>query len=780
MSGTKWVLCVLAVAVMGCFLFLAQDEADADAPFNEGSYTYEVISGTNVQVNGFSSPSSTVENVVIPDSVTHSGTTYTVVKIKANAFDGKTAITSVTISNSITEIGSDAFKSCTGITSFQFGTGIDSGTVSIGLTFKDSASGSAITDGSKLWKNHYTKSSDALIRDSHVVTLHYQYGTESYTGKDVALKNGKISEPSVRPGYKADGWFTKSDYTNPWNFNNVVETDMDLYAKVNPILVTNITINNPESDFTMQIGSTLTVSYTVTPSNALNKNVTITSSNTTVAEFKTGSQKNVLTAKTGGTTEITIAAMDGSGVTAKKTVTVISGLDHTITVTFDDDHGTASANKGQAKYGEEVSLAYTTKPDYEFKEWKSSDVTITNNKFIMPDKAVTIEAVFKAVDINITVTQPQNGTIYCPDKVEKFTDLEISVLAKDGFIVNQILIDGQAAVTNQATCILKNVTATHTVSATFTAVEGAKSSKDPVDGSITQKYEFEYGPVKLDVIEKFWVDGSAKYITEYPDAGLGIDAELVEEIDAEGKSEGYGICEVTYIADKFTEAVKKAEEISSAMAHYRGVDTVLAIDVTSDTGDKPIDVTMNIESYDGSYLVQIEGDIAAIGMDKTAMSFLKNKSKELKVSIKVADKKDMTSMQAWIVEDYKTYAIDINGIHSFDGKIRLAVPLVLGEGQSKDNAAVYYVGLYHAEKVGGTYDEEDQIIEADLPHLSYYFAAVDYKESPTGKPSGFSIGIFAVFLILIILLLAACVTFAMNYDVDSGKLYLKIPAKSKK
>ena len=235
-----------------------------------------------------------------------------------------------------------------------------------------------------------------------------------------------------------------------------------------------------------------------------------------------------------------------------------------------------------------------------------------------------------------------------------------------------------------------------------------------------------------------------------------------------------------YNADKFAAAIKKAESIASALAHYRNVDTVLVIDVTTATADKPINVAVNIESYDGSYNVEIDGDIAKIGMDKTAMKFIKSKTNEMKVSVKIADKKDMTAMQAWIVEDYKPYEIDINGIHSFDGKIKLAVPLVLGEGQSKDKAAVYYVGLYHAEKIGGTYDEEEKIITVDLPHLSYYFAAADYKESPNGKPGTFSIGIFAAFLIVIILLLAVCVTFAMNYVVDSGKLYLKIPAKPKK
>ena len=776
MSGTKWVLCVLAVAVLGCCFILAQDEADADPViFDEGSYKYEVTTGTNVQVNGFSG--SAVASVVIPDSVTHSGTTYTVVKIKDSAFSS-TTITSVTLPNSVTTLGSNAFNGCTGITQFKFGENLADGDISIGLKFYDLNGTTELKTGQTLKGHHFAGTSTSLKRDSHLVTLKYEYSsTDKQTGYQYVLKDAKLQQPAVRPYYKVDNWYKNSDYTSPWNFNDTVTADMTLYSKPVHIVVTKITITNTAEELILEKGDTVTIQFTIEPSTA-KKDVTLTSSDTSVASFKSTSQKQVLTANGHGTTVITVKANDEGQVSTTCTVTVVSGEDHAITVTT-DGRGTAYADAQEAMYGEEITLtAIPSSTDYQFKEWQSTDVTIVNNRFIMPDKPVTVKAIFKGADIPITIQQPENGHIYGPSIIEKTTDGEFSVLADDGYIVKDILVDGKAAVSNQAVYILKNVTETHTITATFTAVEGAESEMDG-EGNVTQTYQYNRGSIKLDVVEYFAVDGSAKYETEYDDAELGIEAELIEEIDTTGKSTGYGLCEVTYNAEKFDAAIKKAESIASALAHYRNVDTALAIDVTTATADKPINVALNIESYDGSYFVEIDGDIAKIGMDKTAMKFIKSKTNEMKVSVKIVDKKDMTAMQAWIVEDYKPYEIDINGIHSFDGKIRLAVPLVLGD-QSKDNAAVYYVGLYHAEKVGGTYDEEDQIIEADLPHLSYYFAAVDYKESPTGKPSGFSIGIFAVFLILIILLLAAGVTFAMNYDVDSGKLYLKIPAKSKK
>jgi hypothetical protein len=56
-------------------------------------------------------------NVIIPESVTYNGKSYSVTSIDEYAFEDCTGLTSVTIPNSVTSIGNDAFEGCTGLTS---------------------------------------------------------------------------------------------------------------------------------------------------------------------------------------------------------------------------------------------------------------------------------------------------------------------------------------------------------------------------------------------------------------------------------------------------------------------------------------------------------------------------------------------------------------------------------------------------------------------------------------------------------------------------------------
>jgi hypothetical protein len=85
------------------------------------------------------------------------------------------------------------------------------------------------------------------------------------------------------------------------------------------IAVTGVTLN--KTSMSLAVNGTETLTATVTPSNATNKNVTWSSNNSGVATVSTN---GLVTAKVAGTATITVTTQDG-GKTAQCTVTVTSG-----------------------------------------------------------------------------------------------------------------------------------------------------------------------------------------------------------------------------------------------------------------------------------------------------------------------------------------------------------------------------------------------------------------------------------------------------------------------
>lgn len=129
--------------------------------------------------------------------------------------------------------------------------------------------------------------------------------------------------------------------------------------------VSNITINGAKS---LKRGQTLTLSASVLPSNATNKNVTWYSSNTSVA---TVDRSGKVTAKGVGTTTITATAADGSNVSKSCTISV---TEPTVKVSSIIIRGAKSLKKGQS-----LTLTATVSPSNATNKkvtWRSSNNSV--------------------------------------------------------------------------------------------------------------------------------------------------------------------------------------------------------------------------------------------------------------------------------------------------------------------------------------------------------------------------------------------------------------------
>ena len=245
---------------------------------------------------------------------------------------------------------------------------------------------------------------------------------------------------------------TTYDYNNDisWASKTASAT---LTINTPPVHVTGVTLNKSET--TMLVGGTETLTATVAPANADNKNVTWTTSNASVVTVNSG----VVMAVGEGTATVTVAAADGR-YTANCTITVEKAdtpVTYNVTVQ-NDGHGSASATPASAEAGAEIALSAAADSGYHFKEWQvvSGSVSITNNKFTMPASDVTVKAIFEknssssggsssgSTTYTVKVLDSKNGDVTASHKTaSKGTAVTLTVTPDKGYVLDTLtVLDG--------------------------------------------------------------------------------------------------------------------------------------------------------------------------------------------------------------------------------------------------------------------------------------------------------------------------------------------------
>ena len=212
---------------------------------------------------------------------------------------------------------------------------------------------------------------------------------------------------------------------------------------VKPVMVTSITISGGT---TVVQGKTITLSATVKPDNATNKDVTW--SIESGSQYASISASGVLTAKAAGKVTVKATAKDGSGVSATYTVTVKPVLVSSITISGDKE----------VKAGGKITLTATVKPDNAENKgvtWSiqsgSSYASISSDGVLTAKAAgkVTVKATAKdgsGVSATYTVTVKEGamwegeGTKSNPFLIKNLTDLMNlqKVVDKKGYYFLQV------------------------------------------------------------------------------------------------------------------------------------------------------------------------------------------------------------------------------------------------------------------------------------------------------------------------------------------------------
>ena len=170
----------------------------------------------------------------------------------------------------------------------------------------------------------------------------------------------------------------------------------------------------------------------------------------TAGELPNGLNLNETTGEISGTptaeetATFTVRALNSVGNDKKElsiTITKAAPAEHTVTVKT-DGNGTASASHAKAVVGTEIILTATPKTGYHLKEWQviSGNVTIKDNKFLMPSANVEVKAIFEKdappapTEFIITVTSGGNGTASASHaKAVVGTEITLTAMPKEGY-----------------------------------------------------------------------------------------------------------------------------------------------------------------------------------------------------------------------------------------------------------------------------------------------------------------------------------------------------------
>ena len=293
-------------------------------------------------------------SIAIPNSVTSIG---------SSAFYNCTGLTSVAIPNSVTSIGENGFEGCCNVETLYIGSSIESiGSMAFAACEKITEIKVALEKPIRVDANIFT---DAVYDNA---TLYIPNGTEQlyqkrepwntffyivemdFTGISLSHTNLVLTEGN---SFTLAAIITPSDSTdNPvitWTTSNsaVATVENGVVTAVAPgtttitaragnysanceiivearyIAVTDISLNH--TNLTLAKGESLTLTATITPSDATDNTVTWTTSNSTVAIVENG----VVTALAPGNATITARAGNYSAnceITVKKIITAISQL----------------------------------------------------------------------------------------------------------------------------------------------------------------------------------------------------------------------------------------------------------------------------------------------------------------------------------------------------------------------------------------------------------------------------------------------------------------------
>lgn len=468
--------------------------------------------------------------------------------------------------------------------------------------------------------------------------------------------------------------------------------------------------------------------------------------------------------------------------------------DHTLAVTFKSIvhgitmvavNGSATATPSSAAAGTQITIFATPDSGYEFGYWEvvSGDITISSNKFIMPDTDVTIRAVFNeegpgpgpepivpvedatAVDGKISPSDEKAIIDSINAMVKKDKDYKPGITihseTSDHLTLSKALV--KAVVDNKGSfdLILSNVA----VSLDSENLKGIKGDLELTADEVEAPEK--YRPLVGDRIvydltltsdsETFVFVGYVNTVLPYalasgedPDnlyvAYLGVE---IEDYDCY-YFDGYVEVELPHFSPyvvlyKMPDPVEEAVAVDGKISEGDEKAIIDSINawVKADKSYVP-HITIHSETFDD--LTISEDLVKAVAdnkgsfillFDNAIITLFSQNLKGVAGDITIgAEETDVPDKYKTVVGDRTVYDLSIvYGAEKFvfSGKVKVVLPYALATGEVPENLYVAYLGD-SIEEFSCTYS--DGFVEVDLPHFSPYVVLYKSPEPEPEKDSG--------------------------------------------
>lgn len=579
-------------------------------------------------------------------------------------------------------------------------------------------------------KTAYTEG-DSLDLSGLVVTLHKSNNiTEDVAFADFATKgitispaNGtglSTSDISAAITYTADNKSVSQNITvNPApvvNSATISPTSISYDLKAPADVVTTITWNGASTVIDVVYGTTSLTSpdvYTVSGSA-----LTIKSS---YLNTHGASKGNSLTLKIsfdkGSFTTLTINVVDSS--------TPIEPTAHSI-ILQSSGNGTVSADVYSAAKNTQITL--TTAPDtgYRFKEWQVVDggVTITDNKFTMPDNNVTVKAIFEqipATEYQVAV----NGSFAATSGAGSYANgaiVTINAGSRDGYtFAGWTSADGIIfAKANSATTTFTMPAGNVTVTAAW-SYNG--SSGGSTGGNSGGSNTGNTGNSTTDDSDTIEVQKELKP-----------DQPIIGSVSVNAKKSTDNSATVRISEKAASNAIAKAQEEAEKLENTEnGIGVSLS--VSSPVGTKALGIvltqpTLTLITKAEVSQFEVNSSLGSLNFDLKAIKEIKEQSTG-DVTINIIPVTDLNDNTKTLVGSRPVYNISISYVKDGktvnittlgSGSVTLSIPYTPG----KNEAVGYLFGVYvdgkgNATRIeGSTYDVNSKSIILDSNHFSVY------------------------------------------------------------